>query len=92
MYLLFCFTLRYGRARTIKKKILRSTVNVPNVASRSKHVLPHICIICKKEKLFVTDRVSRHNDVGHDDNLMMITDLATLNFNRNLENIKKIGW
>ena len=40
----------------------------------------------------MTDRVSRHNDVGRDDNLMMITDFATLNFNRNLENVKKIGW
>lgn len=43
---------------TSAKKLLRSTLKKQAIAPKSKHVLPPTCIICKKEKSFVTEVVS----------------------------------
>ena len=47
----------------IPKKVLRSNFNastrsMSTAVSKSEHVLPPICIICKKEKVYHLDRVS----------------------------------
>ena len=42
-------------------KLLRSAVCAPSTSSaKSKYVLPPVCIICKKEKSFVTETVGRY--------------------------------
>jgi hypothetical protein len=48
---------------SIPKKVLRSNFNastgsMSTAVSKSEHVLPPICIICKKEKVYHLDRVS----------------------------------
>ena len=43
---------------TLSNKLLRPAVKKQPIAPKSKHVLPPICIICKKEKSFVFEAVS----------------------------------
>jgi hypothetical protein len=52
------FNLDTTHASEPSKKLLRSAVNASS-KTKSKYVLAPVCIICKKEKYFVTDTVSK---------------------------------
>ena len=56
---------RESEEAQLAKKMLRSTLSKlgaattsTRVGSRNPHVLPHVCIICKSEKLYFTETVS----------------------------------